>query len=127
MKLFGYLFVVMAISCSQKISYYEGYIYNSENKPLSNLFIYAENDSINIKGYTDENGFFKIKKKENSIVNHLKIKKKENSIVNHLKIKKNGKILDSIKIIGIRGGEQIDYAFVNGKNDTIIINEKIVN
>ena len=106
--------VVMAISCSQKISYYEGYIYNSENKPLSNLFIYAENDSINIKGYTDENGFFKIKKKENSIVNHLKIKK-------------NGKILDSIKIIGIRGGEQIDYAFVNGKNDTIIINEKIVN
>ncbi|HZH73436.1 MAG TPA: hypothetical protein VFD91_13145 [Mariniphaga sp.] len=97
--------------CNSSISYYEGHICNLKREPMSGLEVYQREDSLNISGLTDTTGFFKIKKKENSIATYLMVKK-------------GNEILDSIRIVGTQGGERIIYSFVEGKNDTLFIDVK---
>ena len=105
------LLFLFITKCSDNISYYEGHIYSSKKEPISDLKVYQREDSLNISGTTDKNGFFKIKKKENSIATYLIIKK-------------GNEILDSIRIVGTQGGERIIYSFIEGKNDTLFIDIK---
>ncbi|CAA0155036.1 conserved hypothetical protein [Tenacibaculum maritimum] len=56
------LFITM-ISCSNKIKFYHGYIYDTENKPLKNIKV-EENDNLKMFSYTNEKGYFKITEKK---------------------------------------------------------------
>lgn len=51
-------FSLLLTNCSPKINYYEGYIFNYQNEPLSGLKVYQQEDSIDISGYTNKKGFF---------------------------------------------------------------------
>ncbi|MDB0600861.1 hypothetical protein PL373_06845 [Tenacibaculum maritimum] len=45
------LFITM-ISCSNKIKFYHGYIYDTENKSLKNIKV-EENDNLKMFSYTN--------------------------------------------------------------------------
>ena len=100
--------IVIILGCKTRINYYEGYICNIDKKPINGLKVFSEYDSIHTYSYTDNNGFFKIKK-DNNIIFHF------------LMIKKDHTVIDSIQIIRMSGGERINYYFVEGRKDTLYI------
>jgi hypothetical protein len=101
--------ICISISCSKKVNYYEGYIYNKQKKPIKGLMIFEKLDKEKFV-YTSNQGFFKLKKNEQSI--------------NDLMIAKEGKIVDSIQTVRTSGGEKINYYFIEGRKDTLFIDIK---
>jgi len=104
------IFVIILASCSNKIDYYHGYVYNTENEPIKNLKI-EEDDDLKSHSYTDENGYFKILEK-NSFGGNL-IVYNENNVV-----------LDTIRIVYSNHGEQLNYQFIDGRSDTLFLKMK---
>lgn len=109
--LFSILFV-LTISCSNKIKFYHGYIYNSQNKPLKNLKV-EEDDNLKNYSFTDESGYFKIIEK--------------NTFGGNLIISKENVKIDTIWTVYSSHGEKLNYRFINGRNDTLRIDTKKLN
>lgn len=93
------------VFCSDKIEYYQGYIYNSKNLPQANVKVIIE--STNKNTFTDKNGFFKIRN--------------NNRQLNNLIVVKNENIVDTIKTVWSQHGEKIHYSFIESQNDTLFI------
>lgn len=71
MKKIIYLLILMLfIGCKSKFNHYQGYIYNTDNKPIKNLIVISKARK-NQKATSNENGFFKIKKSENGVESAL--------------------------------------------------------
>lgn len=105
-----YLIIVFLtiFSCNSKDSYYAGYIYNHENKPIENVKIY-QMDSIKNFTFTNSKGSFYLKRDKNW--------------VSDLVINYDNK-LDTIRTIGKQGGEKINYFFIDSIKDTIFLKTK---
>lgn len=95
-------------SCISSPSFYEGYIYSKDKKPLENIQVCEQNKSNCT--YTDKKGFFKLKKDEN--------------MISDLIIFNNSKSLDTIKTVWSQHGEKINYSFLEGKKDTLFVHLK---
>lgn len=106
------ILIIAYTSCSsnKEINYYQGYIYNQNHIPVNNLEVSEKDEPLN-KSFTDHNGFFRIKKKKNSISTFLMILK-------------NKELLDSIQVVRKSGGEKINYYFIEGRSDTLFIKSK---
>ncbi|WP_159243422.1 hypothetical protein R8G64_06405 [Tenacibaculum maritimum] len=102
------LFITM-ISCSNKIKFYHGYIYDTENKPLKNIKV-EENDNLKMFSYTNEKGYFKITEK--------------NTFGGNLIVSKKNIILDTIYAVYSSHGEKLNYRFTNGRNDTLFLSKE---
>ena len=100
--------IIFFCCCRTQINYYQGYIYDFDRQPIVGVKVYSPYDTIGTFGITDSNGFFQIKKPKHIISNFLYIKNLHT-------------IIDSIRIVGSHGGEQLHYSFVDGKNDTLFI------
>lgn len=107
LALFCILFIM---SCSNKINYYHGYIYNTENKPLRKIKV-EEDDNLKAYSYTNEKGYFKIPKRNNFGGNLIVYSQ-------------NNTILDTIWTVFSSHGEKLNYRFVNGRKDTLFVNMK---
>ncbi|UII26489.1 hypothetical protein LVD15_24865 [Fulvivirga maritima] len=105
------LFIIMAIffaGCKTNINYYQGFIYDMNNKPVKNLKVYEKSDKNNYS-ITNEKGYFKIPAKNNNINRFLYVEQNDLTII------------DSIQVFGSQGGEKIKYNFVEGQKDTLYI------
>ncbi len=107
MKYFFVSLLFLSIQCDSKISYYQGFIVNSDNIPLKNLTIEGR-DHSDIQARTDYNGFFKLKARNDFTETFLYV------------IKENKKI-DSIQVIRTHPEYGINLYFVNTRNDTLVI------
>ena len=96
------------IQCKTGINYYQGYIFSIDNNPIKNLKIYEKYDRNNY-AISNKYGYFRIDITKNNIKRYLII---ENE----------GRVIDSIQVIGTQGGEKIKYSFVQGENDTLFLN-----
>lgn len=113
MKSFLILIIaILNINCSSKnnILYYQGHVFTKDHKPAKGIEVSEKYQPSN-KTFTDEKGFFKINKRENSISMFLILRKDK-------------RIIDSIQIIRSSGGERQNYYFVDGRKDTIFIDLK---
>ena len=100
-------------SCSNKISYYQGYIYKN-NMPQENIRVVGRDHSDTIS-MTNEKGYFKLNKRANWIEKYL-----------HLY--SGDKKIDSISVVRTHPEYGIRYYFVEGRNDTLFLkNDKIIN
>ncbi|WP_131726141.1 hypothetical protein [Chryseobacterium sp. Leaf405] len=108
-----YFFInIMAVSfinsCTPSSKSYEGYIYNHQKKPLENIKVCEQNK--NNCTYTNDKGFFQLRKDKNSI-GDLLVFNRESTI-------------DTIKTVWSQHGEKINFSFIEGKNDTLFIDFK---
>ncbi|MFL0067063.1 hypothetical protein V2595_15715, partial [Tenacibaculum maritimum] len=101
------LLLFLNIQCKTKILNYQGIIVDKNNIPLNNLTIEGR-DHSNIKVTTDNNGFFKLKAKNNFIETFLYIKRE-------------GKKIDSIQIIRTHPEYGVKFYFVDNRKDTLFI------
>ncbi|MBW8524059.1 hypothetical protein K0U91_02345 [Chryseobacterium chendengshani] len=100
--------VIFLNSCTSMPKFYEGYIFNKDKKPLSNIKV-CENNKSNCV-YTDSKGYFRLEKQRNSI--------------NDLIVFSKSTPVDTIKTVWSQHGEKINYSFVEGKKDTLFLNIK---
>jgi len=100
------------INCGEKIEYYHGYVFESKNKPAVNFKIKTTKDESLYKNTveTDLRGYFIIKKPE--IVN------------NYIYIYQQDSLIDSIQTRRSKGGEQIQFYFVNYRKDTFYLDTR---
>ncbi len=98
-----YLFV--GISCTVTPKYYQGYIYSTKKRPISNIKICEQNTDECSK--TDDFGFFRIKKNEN--------------LINNLIVYNNNTPIDTIKTVWSQHGEKINYSFLENRKDALFI------
>ena len=100
------------LNCNEKIEYYHGYVYESKNKPAVNFNIKTTKDksSYNNSIKTDLKGYFIIKKPE--MVN------------NYIYIYQQDSLIDSIQTRRSKGGEQIQFYYVNYRKDTIYLDTR---
>ncbi len=96
----------LGISCTVTPKYYQGYIYSTKKKPISNIKICEQNTDKCSK--TDDSGFFRIEKSENSI--------------NDLIVYNDNRAIDTLKTAWSQHGEKINYSFLENKKDTLFIN-----
>lgn len=103
--------VILCNSCQENFKYYEGYIYSRYRKPLQGLRVekkyYKDDFAI-----TDSLGYFRIKEKKNSGSGFLMVSTKQEILI------------DSIQVVRKAGGEQVNFYFVEGRNDTLFIDFK---
>jgi hypothetical protein len=100
---------ILVSSCSISTpKYIQGYVCNSQNKPLKGIFITDPNDK-NTLAYTDREGYFKINKM---------IKGR------YLVVSYNNKKIDSIYIVRTHPERGASYSFVEGRKDTLFIDVK---
>ncbi len=97
-------------STNKGFNFYEGHIYSKNKIPVKTLEVF-EKDRPNNKTFTDDMGFFKLKKQKNSISTFLIVKNRE-------------VLIDSIQVVRTSGGEKINYYFVEGTKDTLFIDIK---
>lgn len=109
-KTLNVFLLLILISCSNKITYYHGYIYNEKNEPLENLKI-VEDDNLQSYSMTDQHGYFKILER-NNYGGNLKVYTIDNVII------------DTIWTVYSTHGEKLNYRFVNGRSDTLFISKK---
>ncbi len=107
-KFLFFIAVVYLIQCKSNINYYQGFIYDMNNNPVINLKVYEKHNKENYS-LTNKKGYFKIYTKRNNIKRFLYVKLNES------------RIIDSIQITGIQGGERIKYSFIEGRKDTLFI------
>lgn len=93
-------------SCNTVPKFYEGFIFNKEKKPLSNIKVCEINK--NKCTYTNSRGYFKLEKEKSSL--------------NDLIVFYGNKPVDTIKTFWSQHGEKMNYSFVEGKKDTLFIN-----
>lgn len=95
------------MSCSDKIKFYHGYIFDSDKKPIVGIKVY-EDDNFKNYSLTDKNGYFNISE--------------ENNFGGNLIVVKNDEVvLDTIWTVFSNHGDTLNYGFVNGRNDTLFI------
>lgn len=98
--------LILGVSCSVSPKHYQGYIYSTKKKPLSNIKI-CEQDTEKCSK-TDDFGFFRIEKNKNSI--------------NNLIVYINNSPVDTIRTVWNQHGEKINYSFLeSNKKDTLFI------
>jgi uncharacterized protein YxeA len=107
-KLLFFIITVFLAGCKTNINYYQGFIYDMNNKPIKNLKVYEKSNKSNYS-ITNDKGYFKITTKNNTIKRFLYVE--QNGLT----------IIDSIQVFGSQGGEKIKYSFVEGKKDTLYI------
>lgn len=107
-NLLFFIIIVFFIQCKSNVNYYQGFIYNMNNKPVKNLKVYEKNNEDNYS-ITNDKGYFKIPIKKNNIKRFLYVK------LNELET------IDSIQVFGSQGGERIKYNFIEGRKDTLYI------
>lgn len=100
-------FILWNCTVQREVNYYEGYIFNQQKQAISNIMVY-EGDRPENKVFTDQSGYFQLKKPKNVISNFLMVKK-------------DTLILDSIQVVRKSAGEQVNYAFVEGRQDTLFL------
>lgn len=100
-------FILWNCTVHREVNYYEGYIFNQQKQAISNIMVY-EGDRPENKVFTDQSGYFQLKKPKNVISNFLMVKK-------------DTLILDSIQVVRKSAGEQVNYAFVEGRQDTLFL------
>lgn len=98
---------ILSISCTVKQKYYEGYVYDKTNKPITKVSVKSDQNLKMNSCETDTNGFFKF---ENS-----------GSGVNRLFFSKKGYITDTTYLFIIPHGEQNPslHLVKNNRIDTI--------
>ena len=99
------VYLFLGISCTVTPKYYQGYIYSTKKKPIFNIKICEQNTEKCSK--TDDFGFFRIQKNENSI--------------NNLIVYKDNTPIDTIKTVWSQHGEKINYSFLENRKDTLFI------
>ncbi len=100
--------VFMFLGCKiNRATYYHGYIYNTEGKPIAGLILEGR-DHNGFKSISNSDGYFKITMRDSWIEEYIYV------------YDKNRK-LDSIQVIRTNRGEKLTYTFVEGRNDTLFI------
>ncbi|MET4083697.1 hypothetical protein ABIB40_003669 [Pedobacter sp. UYP30] len=108
MKLIGIVFMISLLACSTKSpKYIQGYIYNELKKPMIGIKVEDPNDR-NIFSITDMKGYFKINQMINGRYLYVILKEK----------------MDSIYIVRTHPETGRSYSFVEGRKDTVFIDEK---
>ncbi|SIS47534.1 hypothetical protein SAMN05421766_102141 [Zobellia uliginosa] len=111
MRKIFYLCVLIMFACSsKKVTYYQGYVYDVNHKPLENLVIEGR-DYSETKSLTNSQGYFKMKTRQNWFETFLYVKDKEIKI-------------DSIQVLRTHPEFVQSHHFVNGKNDTLFLRVK---
>jgi len=100
-------FILWNCAFHREVNYYEGHIFDQNKQAISNIMVY-ERDRPENKVFTDSSGYFQLKKPKNLISNFLMVKK-------------DAIILDSIQVLRTRAGEQVNYVFVEGRQDTLFL------
>jgi len=109
MKKILFLTLAFLLFCckNRKINFYEGHIYDENNKPLPNIKVCKMYHTPTDCTMTDANGYFKINKDPTSIPDLIVFYKEQP--------------IDTMRTLWTQAGERIMYSFVEGKNDTLFI------
>ena len=97
--------IFLLFCCKNRTNYFEGYICDYDKRPIENLSVFPENDSVNIT-FTDKNGFFRLKKE---------------NFLPTLIVKKETKIVAEIHTVRTHPEFGASFSFAEGQNDTLFI------